>query len=140
MWASLWLKIGVAYSNCFLQIFACKPNRKFPFQRDAANIFQYHEGILYTCAWSEPNLMFGLMFFQCWPPSLVDQFCKNLVCNFEDGNWTRRKQIATLGQHSKDCLTPTRVKTSNGKHTIERIQYFIGHVNHRGDENLKSAK
>ena len=62
-------------------------------------------------------------------PMLALIVCKpvlqNFVCNFEYSNWTpiaRRKKIATLWQHSKDSVTPTRVKASNGKHTIEHVQ------------------
>ena len=72
-----------------------------------------------------PTWSFGLMPLQCWPQSLVNQFCKNFVCNFEYSNWTpiaRRKQIATLWQHCKDSVTPTRVKATNCKHMIEHIQ------------------
>ena len=58
-------------SNAFF-----KPNREIPFQRPAASTFQYHKGILYTCAWSESNLIFGLMPLQFWPQSLV--LCKKM--------------------------------------------------------------
>ena len=60
--------------------------------------------------------LFGLMPLQCWPQSLVNQFCKNFESNFKYSN--RRKQIATLWQHSKDSVTPTRVKATNCKHIV----------------------
>ena len=59
--------------KCLPQIYVCKPKREIPFQRPAANIFLYHKSIFYISAWSESNLIFGLMLLQCWPRSLPNQ-------------------------------------------------------------------
>ena len=91
--------------KCLLQIYVCKPKREIPFQRPAANIFQYHKSIFYISAWSESNLIFGLMLLQCWPRSLPNQ------CQYKNSPNAWKPTITTAPRNYIARKTQLMLKT-----------------------------